>query len=93
VIVLTVHKLIALGLIALVAVTVNRLRRDAGISGLTLGAVIATGALFLAAIASGGLLSTDKPPHPAVRILHQATPYLSALLTAALLLLMTQGRP
>jgi hypothetical protein len=89
-ILLTIHKLVALAIVAMVGITIHRLRRDVGLSGIEIVATILTGLLFLLTIASGGLVSADRPANTAMLIVHRAAPFLAVLSTAATLYLVTR---
>ena len=88
VIILAIHKLISLAAIVLLGTTVYQINRAAKLSAIELLAVVVTGLLFLGTIVSGGLLSTGKTMPAAILRLHQITPYLTALSTAATLYLL-----
>jgi len=90
---LTVHKLIALATVIFIGVTVHNLRTGVGLNTLELIAVITTGALFLAAIISGGLASTEKLAYPAIVLIHRIAPFLSILTTAATVYLLIFFKP
>ena len=80
--ILTVHKIISLVIVALIGITIHRLRRSVGVSAVEIGAIVGTGLLFLLTIASGGLVSTDKPANVAILTAHRVLPYLTVLSTA-----------
>jgi hypothetical protein len=82
VVVLTIHKIISLLTVVLIVIAIRHLRLGVGMSAVEIGAGIVTGLLFLSAILSGGLLSTDKPTHAAILIAHKVTPFLTVLSTA-----------
>ena len=81
---LTVHKLISLLTVVLIALTIRYLRRGVGLSAVEIVAIVVTGLLFLLSIASGGLVSTDKPQHTIISIAHKVSPYLALLSTAVM---------
>ena len=85
VILLTIHKLISVAAFVFLAITTWQINRAATLSPSELTAAAVTGLLFLGTVASGGLLSTDQPMPAAVLRLHQVTPFLTALSTAATL--------
>ena len=84
VLLLTVHKLISLLTVALIALAVRQLRQGVGLSAAEIIAIVVTGLLFLFSIASGGLVSTDKPAHIVFSIAHKVTPFLTVLSTAVM---------
>ncbi len=57
---LTLHKLLGVGVLIYLIVTVTRVNRIAALDGLEWGLCLVAGALFLAALASGGWLSSAK---------------------------------
>ncbi len=83
-----VHKLIAVGAIVLFGLAIRQLRAGGAASGLALPIVVLTGVLFLALIATGGMLSIGKPDVPAVLSVHRIAPLLAVGSSAASLLLM-----
>jgi hypothetical protein len=83
--ILTIHKLIAVGAAIFLSVTVYRANQVAPLSATELAAIAITGVLFLGTIATGGLLSIGKEMPEAVLRLHQITPYLTVLSTVWLL--------
>jgi hypothetical protein len=85
---LTAHKLISLLIVLLIALAVRHLRQGIGLGAVEVVAIVVTGLLFLLSIASGGLLSTDKPAHVAIPIAHKVLPFLSVASTAAMVYLL-----
>ena len=88
VILLTIHKLLSLATMVYIIVIATQVHRDAGLITREIVVVAITVLLFIISIASGGWLSTDKPPHNAISLLHMITPFLSALTTALTLYLL-----
>ena len=88
VVLLTVHKLVSLAAIVLLVLTVWRVNREVTLRAIDWIAVAVTGLFFLGTIATGGLLSTDRPKSTAVLWLHRITPFLTVLSTAATLYLL-----
>ena len=79
---ITAHKLIALGALVYLFVVFRQANRaDALSAGAWILAVV-TGLLFVGAIVSGGLVSIDRPWPAVVPLLHKVAPYLTALATA-----------
>ncbi len=75
---ITLHKLIALAAVVVIAVSVNDLYRTAAVrASLVPGAVVASGLLFVALFVTGALLSLDKPASEAVWRIHQAATLLA----------------
>lgn len=88
---LTLHKLIALAGIALVALIVRTLTGAAGTEADLTGLLILTAALYVAAIASGGWLSIERPAPAAVSMLHMVAPPLAVLATVATVYLLASA--
>ena len=87
-IVLTIHKLISLAAVVFLAITIHRINQVAQLSAIELTAGVVTGLFFLGTIITGGLLSVDKPMPVVVLRMHQITPFLTVLSTAATLYLL-----
>lgn len=90
VVILTIHKLVALGIIVVLILTVNG-ARDVELKTAHIIAIAITGVLFVLAIATGGLMSTDKTMPAIVTTVHQIAPFLSILSTIAMLYLLVRG--
>jgi hypothetical protein len=75
-VVLTLHKLIALGALILIGVTIYQVNQVAALSTTAWIAVIITGILFVTTIITGGLLSLQQPVM-AVGIVHKIGPFLT----------------
>lgn len=88
VLVLAVHKLIAVGLFVYLVVTLVRSHRADALNAATLGAGAVTGVFFVGLIATGGILSAEGEAPVLVARVHQITPYLTALATAVTLYLL-----
>ncbi len=78
VIVFTFHKLITLGTIVYLAVTLYRASRFTPLQVGQVAAITLIVACFLAMLATGGLLSVEKVSPAIVHRLHQVLPYLTA---------------
>lgn len=91
-IVFTIHKLISLAAVVLLGITVYRVNRGGALSATGLLAAIVAGLFFLGTMVTGSLLSIpiDKPMPAIVHKLHQVTPYLTVLSTAATLYLLSR---
>jgi hypothetical protein len=88
VIVLTIHKLISLAAVVFLVITIYQANQVAKLSAIELTAGVVTGLFFLGTIATGGLLSVDKPMPAIVLWLHRIMPFLTVLSTAATLYLL-----
>jgi hypothetical protein len=75
-IILTVHKLIALGTLIFISVTIYQVNQVVPLSATALAAAVITGTFFAATIVTGGLLSLDKPVS-ALSIVHKIGPFLT----------------
>jgi len=87
-IVLTIHKLISLAAVVLLAITMYQVNQVAKLGAIDLAAGVVTGLFFLGTMATGGLLSLDKPMPAVILRLHQITPFLTVLSTAVTLYLL-----
>ena len=87
-IILTIHKLISLAAAVFLVITIYQINQVATLSAIELTAGVVTGLFFLGTGIPGGLLSTDKPMPAAILMMHQITPFLTALSTAATLYLL-----
>jgi len=92
VIILTIHILISLAAVVFLVITVYQINQVAKLSEIELIASAATGFLFLGAIISGGLRSTDKPMPAAILRMHKIIPFLTVLSTAVTLYLLLYGK-
>jgi len=79
---ITVHKLLSVGVVVFLTVVIVRISRTVGLSSAELIAAVITGVFFLGTIATGGLLSAAKPMPTIVHQLHQITPFLTLVATA-----------
>jgi len=86
--ILTVHKLIAVGGVALLVITLYRQHQAMPLTSIQLAVSVTTLVLFLALIATGGLLSTAKTWPALVLKIHQVVPTIVILSTAANLYLL-----
>jgi hypothetical protein len=88
----TIHKLVALGALALFILAAFQTSRAAGLGVLQLAVVAAAVLFFLGAIATGGWLMIVDGPAPLVaRRLHQVLPALTILTSAGLLVMLLGG--
>jgi hypothetical protein len=76
-VVLTVHKLVSLAVLILFILTVNRINTATPLASAALAAAVLTGVIFVVAIVSGGLASTDKPAPAIALTLHRVTPFVT----------------
>jgi hypothetical protein len=75
-VVLTTHKLIALGTLILIGVTIYQINHVIALSTTTWIVAAITGILFVATIITGGLLSLEQPV-TAVSIVHKIGPFMT----------------
>jgi hypothetical protein len=87
-ILLTIHKLVSLAAVVVLVFTVVRVRSEAALGVADWVAVSVSGLFFAGTIATGALLSVDKPMPPAILVLHRIMPFLTVLSTAATLYLL-----
>jgi len=85
--ILTAHKLISLGAVVFLVMTVYRIHQASPLSPVEIAACIVSLLLFTAMIATGGLLSTAKTMPGIILKVHQITPYLVTVSTTATLYL------
>jgi heme A synthase len=78
---LSVHKLIALGAFVYLIFTIIRIHRLTPLSPLEISACVVCGILFLILIATGGVISAMKNAPEVVHKIHQIVPYLVILST------------
>ena len=88
VIILTVHKLIAVAGVALLVITLYRLNQTAPLSRVEIIVSCFTILLFMALVATGGMLSTTKAWPGVILKIHQIVPTIVILSTAANLYLL-----
>jgi hypothetical protein len=86
--VFTIHKLLAVGAIVLLAVTVYRVHQVTPLSPGQILVVVITAVCFVATMVTGAVLSIDKTMPLIVHRLHQITPFLTLLSTSATLYLL-----
>ncbi len=86
--IITIHKLIALGLGIFLGWTVYQTHQAAPLTGTQVVLVAATILLFAVNVATGSLLSTNKAMPGAVSFLNKWIPYLTVIATAAMLYLL-----
>jgi len=84
VLLMTVHKLLALGAIVLIGVLVVKAHRIAGLSRLEWTGWLSAGFVLLIAFITGALLTASKPA-PGALMAHRIAPYFAVTLTAATL--------
>lgn len=84
----TVHKLISLAAGIFLLVTIYQRNRVIPLSALEWIAIVVTGLCFLGTVASGGLLSTDKPAPVTLLRVHQVVPVLTLFSSAVTLYLL-----
>jgi hypothetical protein len=85
---LGIHKLISLAAVMWLGITIRRINQAGALSATELLAAIVTGLFLLGTMVTGGLLSIGKAMPAIVLRLHQITPYLTVLSTAATLYLL-----
>ncbi len=91
-IILTIHKLIALGALILIGVTIYQINQVAALNTTTWIAVAATGVLFVMTIITGGLLSLEQPV-TSVSIVHKIGPFLTVASTIVTMIFLANPQP
>ena len=81
--ILTIHKLIGVGAGIYLISSVYRIYKVGSISPIGLTAVVVTILFFVGLVATGGLLSSEKPMPVVVSGIHKFLPYLAVLSTGA----------
>jgi hypothetical protein len=79
VVIMTIHKLIALAAVVLTVVALYRAYGATGINPVDWITILVTGILFLALFASGAILSGGKVVRGALVVTHKIFPYLTAI--------------
>ena len=78
----TLHKLVTIGLIIFLAITVSKMHQVTPLNSVQIVALAITALFFLATIATGGMLSVDKVFPPIVSILHKVLPFVTLVSTS-----------
>jgi hypothetical protein len=89
---LNLHKFIALGTIAMLILIIRQLYSETGADTLAVGAIVLMAFFFMVAVVTGGLVSLEKPPTPAVKLVHKAMPFLTAVFTLLAVYLLIRPR-
>jgi hypothetical protein len=85
--ILTIHKLISVGAVVYLAITIFRIHQVAPLAPLEIVVCAVAAVSFVSLIATGGILAAAKMANPVIFKIHQFVPYLAALSTAATLFL------
>ena len=89
----TIHKLVGLGALVFLGITVSRIGRTQGLQPGQIAAISVAGLSFLVTIVTGGLVSASTTLPAFVTVIHRLFPYLTVLSTAGTLyLLMSVSR-
>ena len=80
--ILAAHKLISLSAAVLLGVAVFRAQQEASLAGVTWASLASTTLFFGTAVATGGIVSTDKPQLPVVATLHKVAPWFTVFAAA-----------
>jgi hypothetical protein len=81
----SIHKLISLAALAYLIVIVFQVNRVAPLSSIEIASSLITVVLFIALIATGGIMSASKILPHIIQMIHRILPYLAILSTAATL--------
>ena len=87
-IIFNIHKLIGLAAGVFLIMTVYQIHRAAPLGPAEIAAIVVTILFFAGTVATGGLLSIDKPMPTAISMIHKLLPYVAVLSTAATLYLL-----
>ena len=90
--ILMIHKLISIGAVVFLAITIYQMNKASRLSAIDIIAVVITGVFFLITIITGGLVSALKTTPTAILRVHQITPWLTTLSTAVTLILLRIGK-
>lgn len=89
----TIHKLIALASVIVIAANIYALYRAVGIrTFVELAVIVITGLLFLALFISGALLSRGNPLPEAILRIHQVAPLLALVSSMITVFLLASGK-
>jgi hypothetical protein len=88
----TIHKLIALATVIVLAVAIYQSRTAVEMNAAIWVAIIVTGLLFVAMFVTGALLSIIQPTNEVVLTIHRVIPFLVAISTAATVYLMVNSQ-
>jgi hypothetical protein len=92
-VIFNLHKLIAVAMIVLIVISVVQLAKAGETKALIeLIAIVITGALFLALVATGGMLSFERQWPALVLKIHQIVPLLSLASAALTVFLLSRGQ-
>jgi hypothetical protein len=90
--ILTIHKLISIGAVVFLAITIYQVNKASSLTTIDIIAVVVTGVFILITIITGGLVSALKTTPIAILRVHQITPWLTTLSTAVTLILLRIGK-
>jgi hypothetical protein len=85
---ITIHKLIGLGMGIYLGMRVNEVRKGSPLGTGEITSIVVTVLLFVALVASGSLLSAEKEMPGFVKVIHELLPYLTILSTGVTLYLL-----
>lgn len=83
--IITIHKLIGLATGVFLGLMIYRIHKVAPLSPPQIAAIVVTILFFVVNVATGSLLSTNKPMPAAVSIINKWFPYLTAISTGIML--------
>jgi hypothetical protein len=82
-ILLSIHKLAALGVVVYLGIAIYQLRRTITFTLLQITSMVVTGVCLLVLFITGALLSLDKAMPSFIRIVHHVVPYVTLIAAAA----------
>lgn len=87
--IITIHKLIGLGVGIYLVLTDYRIYQEAMLSPIEITAIVVTVLFFIGLVAIGGLLSAQKSLPRYVSMIHKMFPYLTVLSTGVTIFLLS----
>lgn len=88
VVLFTLHKLLTLGTVVILVLSINKIAQVSPLNQTQVLALVVTSVLFLATIATGGVVSAASSVPLIVRRLHHFVPYLALLSSAWMIYLL-----
>ncbi len=82
-IILTIHKLVALGAVVYLGIIAYQLHKSAPFTAIQIALLVLTGVFLIGLFVTGALLSVDKSMPTFVKLIHHIAPYLMLASTAA----------
>jgi hypothetical protein len=80
---LAIHKLISPAALALLYLAAQRVHAESGLDSTQIAVCVSAGVLFVASIATGGIVSVEKPMPAMVMALHRVLSFVTLIVTGA----------